>query len=124
LNPTRILLLGMSTMLADLVRGIAQADPDVEIVGELAHDSALLTTSAHTAPDVVIVALTDGDLPASCSSLLYSQPRVRVLGLAQRGRDGFVWEMRPHRVPLGEMSPRTLLAAIRGEGGGDPMHAG
>jgi DNA-binding NarL/FixJ family response regulator len=115
LKRTRILLLGVTAMFADLVRAIVDADRSVEIVGDVADASELLAASAETDADVVLVTLADGDLPPSCRDLLAERPRMRILGLAGNARQGFLWELRPNRVALGEISPPTLLAALKGD---------
>jgi DNA-binding NarL/FixJ family response regulator len=113
---TRVLLLEIPAMLADLLKGIVQADDQIEIVAELADASDLIEVSDRSDANVVIVNLLDGDLPEPCSALLSERPRMRVIGLAGHGRNGFLWELRPHRLALGEISPSTLLPAIRSRG--------
>jgi DNA-binding NarL/FixJ family response regulator len=115
LEHTRVLLLEMPTMLADLLKGIVRADDQIEIVAELTDASDLIEVSDRANADLVIVSLNDNDseLPEPCRALLSARPRMRVLGLAEHGRHGFLWELRPHRMALGEISPSTLLPAIR-----------
>jgi DNA-binding NarL/FixJ family response regulator len=113
---TRVLLLEIPAMLADLLKGIVQADDQIEIVAELADATDLIEVSDRADAHVVIINLPDSDLPASCSALLGERPRMRVIGLAGHGRNGFLWELRPHRLALGEISPSTLLPAIRSRG--------
>jgi hypothetical protein len=38
---------------------------------------------------------------------------MKVITLAEDGQQGYLCELRPHRVALGEMSADRLLAAIR-----------
>lgn len=100
-------------MLRDIIDGIVVAQPDLEICeyrgtqGEL--DEALEETHA----DVVIV----GDVADSrwerWSPLIYRWPRLKVLALEQHGRRAALYELRPHREELGELSPPELVAAIR-----------
>jgi DNA-binding NarL/FixJ family response regulator len=113
---TRVLMLEIPTMLADLLKGIVQADDRIEIVAELTDASDLVEASTRCNADLVIVSLRNGDLPEACGALLSARPRMRVLGLAGHGRHGFLWELRPFRMALGEISPSTLLPAIRSRG--------
>jgi hypothetical protein len=115
LEPTRILLLGVAAMLAELVKGIAAADERLTIVGTLDDEADLVGVSRRRRADVVVVVVDGDELPAACRALLDALPRTRVLGLAQRGRTGVLWEMRPARTAIGELSPATLRAALLGE---------
>ena len=110
---TRVLLLEIPTMLADVLKGIVRADDQIEIVGELTDASDLIEVSRRVNADLVIVSLRNGELPEACRALLAARPGMRVLGLAGQGSHGFLWELRPHRMTLGEISPSTLLPAIR-----------
>ena len=40
-------------------------------------------------------------------------PRISVLVIAASGRTAAMYELRPHRMPLGEVTPAGLIAAIR-----------
>ena len=117
---TRVLLLELPAMLADVLKGIVQADDQIEIVAELTDASDLIEVSGRANADLVIVNLRDGELPEACGALLAARPGMRVLGLAGDGRDGFLWELRPHRMALGELTPSMLLPAIRSARGSGP----
>jgi hypothetical protein len=62
--------------------------------------------------DFVIVGF-DANVDEAIGSLLAADRGVRALELRADGRDGVLSELRPHRVPLGEISPETLLHTIR-----------
>ena len=51
--------------------------------------------------------------PDDVDALLEARPRMKVLAVVGDGRDAFLYELRPQKVPLGEVSPHTLLEAIR-----------
>ena len=68
---TRVLLLEIPAMLADLLKGIVQADDQIDIVGGLADAADLIEVSDRADANVVILNLPDGDLPdraARCSA--------------------------------------------------------
>jgi hypothetical protein len=117
LEQTRILLLGVTAMLAELVKGIASADQRLRIVGTLDDAADLLDVSRRRRPHVVVVVIDGDELPAACRELLDARPRTRIVGLAEQGRAGVLWEMRPVRTPIGELSPDTLRAALLTEAG-------
>ncbi len=83
-------------MLCDILAAVLSAEPDMEVVGV-----------------VVVLALEDSELPEDCGRLLHAHPRMRVLGVASDGRRGFLYELRPLKAPLGELSPQGLVETIR-----------
>jgi DNA-binding NarL/FixJ family response regulator len=112
----KVLLLGTSRLFGDLVKGIVEPADDVRVVAEVATEDELPEALEATDADFVVAALDDPTLTESYLSLLEERPRLRVLALAGEGRRGFLWELRPRRVPIGEVSPTTLLAALRSPG--------
>jgi DNA-binding NarL/FixJ family response regulator len=108
----RILVLG-PPFLRSLVQEIVADADDVEVVGELDGDGELLEAAVRTDAGFVIVAVGD---PASSEvqlDLLAHRPLTKVLALAGEGRDAVLWELRPERALLGEISSDRLLSAIR-----------
>ncbi len=62
----------------------------------------------------VDVIITGRDDPQWASRLMLRHAETRVLALTGGGREGLLYELRPHRIALGEVSPRQLVAEIRG----------
>jgi len=110
---TRILLVEMTGMLCDILAAVLSAEPDMEVVGVLSSRGKLRATVAETKADVVVLALEDSELPEDCGRLLHAHPRMRVLGVASDGRRGFLYELRPLKASLGELSPQGLVETIR-----------
>jgi hypothetical protein len=52
------------------------------------------------------------ELPDRYDSLLYRHPRLSVLSIGGEG-SAALHELRPHRSPLGNISPAELVATIR-----------
>jgi DNA-binding NarL/FixJ family response regulator len=120
-EPTRIVLVGqgLPRILRDLVREIIHSEPDMEIVEELAEmdvvDTAEVVSKVlHARAHLLLVGTPDSQLADTCTRLLDDYPKLRVLGISTEGRSGFVSELRPDGVSVGELSPRALIAAIRG----------
>jgi hypothetical protein len=101
-------------MLRDIIVEVAAAQTDIEIVGEGADESAI--ANAGGAIDVLILAGRSAAEPSRCTEYLYHQPRMKILAIVDEGRRAFLFELRPFRVSLGELSPVSLLAAIREAG--------
>jgi hypothetical protein len=103
----------MPRMLCDIIADALVRQPDMEMVGMLASREALPTTVEETGADVVVIGLKDSELPEECGRLFYTHPWTRVLGVGSDGRRGFLYELRPTKAPLGELSPQGLVDAIR-----------
>jgi chemotaxis response regulator CheB len=113
---TRVLLLGMPTMLRQIVREAVATVPDIDIVGEVPGSLDDLDEVIAATPDVFVVGREDTS-DAAVARLLRERSGVRVLGISSDGAQTTLYEMRPHRVSLGELGPAALAALIRGPAG-------
>ena len=107
----------MPRILCDIISSVVSHELDMEVVGRLEHRGALSSEARDAAADVVIVGLPDSELPDECLALLAILPHVRILGVVDGGR-AFLDELRLHRTPLGDVSPESLVKAIRMPGWG------
>jgi hypothetical protein len=99
-------------MLGDIVVQSLAPHPDVEIVR--APDARDLAGAVQASGAEAVVG-TEGELPLrEVCSLLDDHPRARVFTLDPDARMAWLYELRPERVPLGELSPSRLAEAIRG----------
>lgn len=110
MEPTDVLLIGLPTMLREIVKEIFAGKPDIRVTGELDGSEALLETVQACRPDVLIVA-NGAELPEPCARVLPRLPSLKVVTIGDDGRMSFFFELR--RVPLGEVSPDSLTAAVR-----------
>jgi hypothetical protein len=67
--------------------------------------------------DVIVISLQDIASDEKCWQMLARYPQARVIALGGDATDAFLYEMRPHRSELGELSPGALRHAIRGRSG-------
>jgi hypothetical protein len=100
-----VVVLDLPRMLSEVVTSILSTAPDIQVSTGLAGD--------RPPPDVVVVGGEVGALPDRAGELLHEFPRVRVLTVGADGRETMFYELRPHRVALGELSPDSLLEAVR-----------
>ena len=112
MEPIKIVLVDMPRMLREIVSQVVAAQPDMEIVRELEAPTRL-TQAVDGIGAEFVIAGGDALTPDDVDALLETHPRMKVLAVAGDGRDAFLYELRPQRVPLGEVSPHTLLEAIR-----------
>ena len=100
--PVRVALLDLPRMLNEIVKEILDQAEDVTVV----------EAGNEPDPDVYIVGAQQDELPPVGLAQLERQPRAKVLTIDRNGRDAHLYELRPHRTPLGELSTDTLLAAV------------
>jgi hypothetical protein len=111
LKRIRILLSDLPPMLMDIIGNIVTAQPDMEIVGNVARGRNLLRAVNRSRADVVVLARKSGD--GQHDELLYGRRGLKVIEIGREGGHGSLCELRPCRVSLGELSPAGLLQAIR-----------
>jgi DNA-binding NarL/FixJ family response regulator len=110
----RILLDGMPQMLRTIVKDILSTDPQCEIVAETVEQDTLRAQLRETPVDVIILADTDVDVISSrFAALLAHHPAMRIIAITSGGKRAFLYDLRPHVTPIDELSPATLLSAIR-----------
>jgi DNA-binding NarL/FixJ family response regulator len=108
----RVLLANLPSMLAGVVEQVLDQS-DLEVVGVVSDHVEVLLTTGRTRADVVVLGIDEATLPGPGKRLLEEHPHVKVLAVTPDGRRAFLYELRPHLVPLGEASPDRLLEAIR-----------
>lgn len=106
------MLIDMPRILREIVRETILAQPDMDVVAELDASWSVPDCIDRYHPDVVVVGAESvkvdelgPELLRRCSS--------RALAVAPDGSESFLFELRPYQVPLGELSPEALLAAVR-----------
>jgi hypothetical protein len=83
------------------------------VVGHYANEDAACDAIEPGGADVFIKGLDEsGD--SGVSRMLSHSPSARVLAIAADGAQTVLYELRPQKRVLGEISPTTLLAAIHG----------
>jgi hypothetical protein len=111
----------MPRMLLTMIRDIIASDAACDIVAEVADDGELSRTLRETGANLIIVGSHSRVVAADrLAGLLSEHPRARVLAIADDGQRAFVHELRPHVTEIAELSPQTLLVAIR-QGAGEDL---
>lgn len=109
----RVVTAELPRMLNDIIGSVLEADGDIEVVGEASDPSQLNELLRRRHPDVAILGLENSGLTRFGWELFAADPQLRVLGVLGEGRQTYAYELRPHRTPLGELSPEELTAAVR-----------
>jgi hypothetical protein len=106
-------------MLADIVKAVIASEDDLELVDEIAGIAGLAQAACKAQADVLIVG---GALDGSYSlTILYGAPRLKIVAIDADGRHGVLHELRPSRTLISEISPATLVAAVRGATGASQL---
>lgn len=87
---------------------------DVRMVDETSDDDNLVDAIDRSGADVVIVS-SESIGPAEVCRLLEQRPHVKVFAIADGGRDGCLYELRPNLVLVGELSPTLLAQTVLGD---------
>jgi len=96
--------------LASIVCAALGADRELELFEVGVRE--LPETARRLGAALVILEQDDGALNGLSRELLRCCPDVRLLLLARDSREGFVWELRPERLVLGELSIEKLRKTV------------
>lgn len=107
-----VTLLGLPTLMEDLVRKACDADGEIE-VGRSVADMAQLREEFMTHEVNVVIAATSraGEL-AIPQAVFALQPQARVLLIEPDEAAGDVFELRPRLSRLGPLSPQDVVRAV------------
>jgi DNA-binding NarL/FixJ family response regulator len=111
--PIRLVLATMPPILSEIVRETLAGERDIEILAEVADADQLAAAVRRTGASVAVVGIATNRTRALVHELLAEHPRLRVVALASDGRTGYVHSLQPRESAITDISPRTLVAAIR-----------
>jgi DNA-binding NarL/FixJ family response regulator len=108
----RVVLIDMPRILREIIRETISVQPDMDVVAELDASWSVPDSVDRYDPDVVVVSGDSARIDELGRALL-QRGSSRALAVSPDGNESFLVELRPHQVPLGELSPEALLAAVR-----------
>jgi hypothetical protein len=100
-------------MLREIMRGIVGGGSGMRVAAEYPAVTSLIDVVDEHDADVVLFGHRSPRLPRECRELLEARPLVKLMLVSAEGRRTTLHELRPHREPLGEVSPVELVEAIR-----------
>jgi len=112
-EPIRILLADLPRTVEEIISQSVSTQPDMEVVGTVDPGESVVTAARRTRAQLVVVGDRDEEAEERLERLVLREPDVRFLALSADARRATVYEVRPHRVPLGELSPGQLPDAVR-----------
>ena len=105
--------MGLSEMRGQILERAVCRQSDIECAGRIDDSADLLEALERYDVELALMDLADGGLPAVCDRALERYPRLRMIAVEDDGRSGFIYELRPQRIPLGEFGEQALVSAIR-----------
>ena len=108
----RVLIAQLPRLLQDIVDDLLANAPDIEVTESGVPQLRLQASIASQHPHVVILACEEGEVERVSRHALGAD-RAKVLAMTRGGREAYLFELHPRQIPLGEVSPGTLLGAIR-----------
>jgi hypothetical protein len=108
-----ILLVGLSRLVGEMIEGAVGRHPDVVVVGRDRTLANLRQLARATQPDVVVFGQRRPGLPEACREVLLDHPRVKALGIDERGGRAYLFELQPKQAEIGEVSPDQVVEEIR-----------
>jgi DNA-binding NarL/FixJ family response regulator len=100
-------------LVRDIVEKLVAAEAGLEVVGSMERSERLVEEVARTGADLVVMGVGRQGLPAVCDELLYAHCRSRVIAVEGDAESGFIYQLLPRKLPLGELGPQRLIEAIR-----------
>lgn len=108
---TDVILLGLPTLMRDIVRDMVSCEPRLRLVAEVSTASQAVEAAARAAAHVAFIAGPDCD-DDDIVAILCAYPRARTLTIADHGRALLFNELAPKRTALGEATRERLLQAL------------
>ena len=110
-----VLVAGFRGMFAEIVTQLLSGHRDMQVLQRTEPEHVLATVREFDVR-VVILEMTDGDLPPLGGQLLAANPSTKVLGIAGHGRAAKLFEHKVVCTPLGELSADGLAEVVRSAG--------
>jgi|ERR1043166_6469970 hypothetical protein len=103
----------MPPLLLEMLRDAIAKQPDMEIADARASADDLTALVERVGADILVLKRDRPTKRDGYNAALFRRPHLRILEIVDQGRRGLLYELRPARIALGEISPQRLLDAIR-----------
>jgi hypothetical protein len=111
-SPIRVLVFAMPRLLHDILDRLLTGAPEIAVLEGPLPGEDLMGAAVRANADVVIAAERSLARDAICG-LLAARARTRLLAISHDGSGGVLYELRPHREAIGELSREAVLESIR-----------
>ena len=106
-----MLIYAMPQLLDDILDSVFADDEEVTLLRAPSDVHSVVDAVTLTEPDVVIVAEHEAGL-RELDNLLRLAPHAQALTIADDARTAVVYELRPRRRLIGELSPTSIRSAV------------
>jgi hypothetical protein len=113
-SPVRVLLLELPQLLRGILEHAVQRRRDCELLTDRTRAFPALP-GFDQAPDIVILGLTAAQDATLVPALFARWPQASVMTVLEAGDDAALYELRPRRQAMGQMSPDEIVEALRDE---------
>ena len=111
--PIRVVLGQLPVLLGDILRATLSDHPDLEVFSDRSSGARVGAIVASTDADVAIITLPPTGRDRLADDLLRAHPRLTVVALADNARAGCIYQLKTQVTPLPDVTPGSLLAAVR-----------
>src|SRR5262245_17935730 len=116
-----ILFAELPALLVDIITPAIAAVPEFCIVGNVGREESLLAAFKRTDADIIIG--TESIVAREeYFDIFYARRSLKVVEIMSNGLYGAIYELRPRRVHLGELSQPWLLSVLRAPTGHFSLH--
>ncbi|MES9852171.1 MAG: hypothetical protein ABW170_10100 [Candidatus Thiodiazotropha sp. L084R] len=112
MSDIRVILGKVPCLLNEIISKAILRESNISIVGKANSEHELFKLCVNTQADLIILGSTDAGFEEIGNSLLQQFPKVKIVVLTESGRSSFVYELRPHKVEIGELSAEELVGLV------------
>ena len=120
MSEVRVLLVGLHGLLHDVIRDVLDRAPELKVVAEPSDPAQLPDVVRRTGAEVVVCALDEPTAERVGVRMLEPHTRLKVVAIQDDGRRAVLWELRPNRRQIGDLSLPVLVETVRQMIGGEP----
>lgn len=103
----------MSGMMLELMKAALAAHPEFHVAGRAPADEGLVSAIRRLRGDVLVLMQPESNGRELSADELFRQRPTKVVTIGSDGRNGTLYELRPHATPLNDLSVDGLVDAIR-----------
>ena len=111
-SDVRVIVGKVPRLLGEIVTTVLAKEQGISVIGEAESADELLDLCARAQPDLVVLGSIEIDAEEIGRQLLRRSPNAKVVALSENGRKTFVFELRPHKVEIGELSAKELVQVV------------
>lgn len=102
----------MPPLIVDIIAKLLPDRTALNVLAQLADRVDIQERLSALNPDLVLLGLQNGETENVPYDLLALLPSAMIISLSSDGRSAVIYEMRPHRRTLRNISPRVLIQTI------------